>query len=423
MNLSPREQEKLNIIRDSISRKITNSQAAAMLSLSTRQVKRIKMRVRERGTNGIIHLLKGKRSNHHIDEKVKEKVVNLICKNYKDFKPTFAAEKILENHGIDISPETTRLWMASTGLWKPHKQKTSRYRCFRPRKEYFGELLQFDGSYHFWFEDRFLGAEGQPIEVCLLASIDDATGKITKAEFAPNEGVVAVFKFWKEYVLKIGRPINIYLDKFSTYKINHKAAVDNKDLITQFQRATRQLSINLIFASSPQAKGRVERLFKTLQDRLIKEMRLEKINNPKEGNIFLQNIFLPKFNNHFSVLPSKEGNSHKPIGKEDKTRINHIFSIQETRRVNFDYTIQFKNNWYQLLEIQPTTIRPLATVLVETWLDKSIHFMFKNYELKYVLLPGKQKKIREQPTVLTTHKLNYIPPANHPWRKPFIKRD
>jgi hypothetical protein len=422
MYLSPHEQEKLDIIRASISKKITNAQARVMLGLSIRQVKRIKNRVREEGDRGIVHLLKGKRSNHHIDGKIKEKVIGLIQKNYTDFKPTFASEKILEDHGINISPETTRLWMKSTGLWKSHKQKLSKYRCFRSRKEYYGELEQFDGSYHFWFEDRFLDEEEQPIEACLLVSIDDATGIITKAEFAPNEGVVAVFKFWKEYILKIGRPLNIYLDKFSTYKINHKAAVDNKDLVTEFQRAIRELGINLIFASSPQAKGRVERLFKTLQDRLVKEMRLAKVNTPEEGNIFLQNIFLPKFNSRFVVSPTKEGNAHRSIGKQEKKNINDIFSLHEVRRINFDYTIQFKNSWYQLLEIQPTTVRPLETVLVEVWLNESIHFMFKNYELKYVLLSGKPKKIQKQPIVLTTHKLNYIPPANHPWRKFVIKR-
>lgn len=180
-------------------------------------------------------------------------------------------KKLAENHSIIISYGTTRLWMIEEKLWTPRKQKQTTYRAWQPRKEYFGELQQFDGSYHYWFEDRLVDLNGDPLEVCLLASIDDATGKITKAAFLANEGVVAVFTFWQEYVGSLGKPLAIYLDKFSTYKINHKAATDNKDLLTQFQRAMRGLRVEIIPANSPQAKGRVERLFKTLQDRLVKE--------------------------------------------------------------------------------------------------------------------------------------------------------
>lgn len=178
------------------------------------------------------------------------------------------------------------------------------------------------------------------------------------------------------------------------------------------------LTITLIFAHSPQAKGRVERLFQTLQDRLVKEMRLVNIANPIDGNKFLNEIFIPAYNRKFAVKPSKEGNVHKPLLKEEKENLNHIFSIQETRRINLDFTIQFKNNWYQLTEIQPTTVRPLEIVCMETWLDKSIHIMLKNHELTSIILPGKPKKQRiKQPIILITHKLNYKPPPNHPWRQ------
>src|SRR5204862_1861696 len=187
----------------------------------------------------------------------------------------------------------------------------------------------FDGSYHLWFEDRFLDENDDPIEVCLLASIDDAKGEITKACFAANEGVIAVFTFCKEYVLEKGKPKSIYLDKFSTYKINHKSAVDNSELMTQFQRAMQDLEINPISANSPQAKGRVERLFKTLQDRLIKELRLAKIDNPIEGNKFLREIFIPKFNKQVSVIPAQDGSVHKPLTKAKKQTINDAYSAHE----------------------------------------------------------------------------------------------
>lgn len=416
--LTALEQEKANILTRAIEGKITNDQAAKQLRLSVRQVQRAKAAIRKYGIASVAHGLKGKSGNHRVAEAIKEDSLTLIKKKYSDFKPTFATEKLAENHSIHISHETVRLWMIAKGLWKPHKQKQVQYFSWRPRKEYFGELQQFDGSYHYWFEKRFVDEQGSPIEVCLLASIDDATGKITRAEFAQHEGVVPVFTFWKEYVKEQGKPLKIYLDKFSTYKINHKTALDNSDLITQFERASRTLGIELIFANSPQAKGRVERSFQTLQDRLVKEMRLAKISTPEEGNQFLKEVFIPKYNAQFSVIPTKEGNVHKPLQREEQGNINHIFSLHDTRRVNNDFTVQFKNQWYQLTEIQPTTIRPQEIIVVETWLDDSIHLLLKNHELKYLLLPEKPKKQRIiQPIILTTHTLNWKPPKDHPWRK------
>lgn len=418
VTLTKREEEKFVVINDCLSGKITKDQAATILGISTRQVKRLKSNVRKNGALAVIHQLKGKRSNHRIEETIKDTALTAIKEKYTDFKPTFATEKLEENHNIQISSETTRRWMTSEGLWKPRKQRKVAYRSWRPRKDYYGELQQFDGSYHFWFENRFVNALGDPIEVCLLASIDDATRQITKATFAKNEGVVAVFTFWKDYIEEKGKPLAIYLDKFSTYKINHPSAVDNKDLLTQFQRAMGQLNINLISANSPQAKGRIERLFKTLQDRLVKEMRLEKINNPIDGNKFLKDIFIPKFNKKFSNPPRKEGDVHKALLSDEKEDFRHIFSVHDTRRINLDFTIQFKNNWYQLTEIQPTTVRPLMIVMIETWLDSTVHIILKEHELSFILLPERPKKQRiKQPIILTTHTLNYKPPPNHPWRR------
>jgi len=416
--LTQKEAEKLQIINQAIAGIITNDKAAVLLGVSIRQIKRLKRKVRREGAPAVVHKLKGKQSNHHIDEEIKEKALSVIKKQYSDFKPTFASEKLAEHHGIILSYQTVRRWMTKEKLWKPRKRKHSDYHSWRPRKEYFGEMEQFDGSYHFWFEERFCDQDGNPIEVCLLAAIDDATGTITKAVFTEHEGVIPVFTFWKEYMQEKGKPRAIYLDKFSTYKINHKAAVDNNDLLTQFQRAMRQFSVTPISANSAEAKGRVERLFGTLQDRLVKEMRLAKINNPKDGDIFLKDVFIPKFNEKFAVVPAKQGNVHRCLLPEEKAKFFHIFSVHQTRRVNLDFTIQFKNNWYQLTEIQPTTVRALERVLVETWLDNSIHIMLKDHELHYILLPEKPKKQQiKQPVILTTHTLNYKPPMNHPWRK------
>lgn len=417
-NRTSEEQYKFDVITKVINKEMKPGMAAKVLGISPRQIRRLKINVLDNGRDAVVHGLKGKQSNHHIDNAIKENALKLIREKYADFKPGFAAEKLEENHNLRITSQTIRVWMTEEKLWKQRKQKQSVYHAWRPRKEYYGELQQFDGSYHLWFEKRFVDNNGDPIEVCLLASIDDATGKITKASFTANEGIIAVFNFWKGYVKEIGKPIAVYLDKFSTYKINHKAALDNSELITQFQRAMQQLNITLITAHSPEAKGRIERLFLTLQDRLVKEMRLANVNTPDEGNRFLKEVFIPRFNSRFAVVPAQEGDTHKPLTGGDKTGIKHIFSIWSERRVNNDFTIQFKNNWYQLTEIQPTTVRPLERILVEVWLDQTIHFILKDHELAFILLPEKPKKQRiRQPLILTTHTLSYKPPPNHPWRR------
>ena len=262
----------------------------------------------------------------------------------------------------------------------------------------------------------YLTELGNPQEVCLLASIDDATGKITHAKFDFNEGVIAVFNFWMEYVLIVGKPLCIYLDKFSTYKVNHKMAVDNSELMTQFQQAMKILGIGVINANSPQAKGRIERLFGTLQDRLIKELRLANISSISQANFFLKE-FLSKFNNRFSVTPAQDGDVHRQLSQREKGSLKSIFSIKSTRRINHDFTIQFKNHFYQLEEVQPITIRPKERVLVEEHLDGTIHFSSKNHYLNCFILPEKPKRVFRQPAILTNHPLNWKPPPNHPWRK------
>lgn len=414
--LNEKEAEKLNTVSQVLKRKITNGEAAKKLGLSVRQIQRLKIKVRKIGPPAIPHHLKGKPSNHRFQSNIKLEALNLIKENYSDFKPGFASEKLGENHRLVINPETLRLWMIEENLWKVKRHKHPEYRAWRERKEYFGELEQFDGSYHLWFEDRLLNSNGYPVEICLLASIDDATGKITQAKFELNEGVIPVFNFWKEYVLTFGKPLTIYLDKFSTYKINHKLAVDNTELMTQLQKAMRILDIKLINANSPQAKGRVERLFGTLQDRLVKELRLAGINSIENGNRFLKEIFIPKFNTKFSVVAKRDGNTHRLLTSNEKLGLKSIFSLKHIRSINQDFTIQFKNHFYQLEEIQPITIRAKNKVLVEERLNNTLRFRFKNKYLKVFSLSQKPKQVSYLPTILTSHPLIWKPPANHPWR-------
>ena len=263
-----------------------------------------------------------------------------------------------------------------------------------------------------WFGDE---------ESCLLLSVDDATGRITHAKFDINESTIAVFKFWLEYFAKNGLPLSIYLDKFSTYKINHKNATDNKDMITQFERAMNQVGVNPITAHSPQAKGRVERMNGTLQDRLIKELKLAGITNIKEANEFLEK-YIPKFNAKFAVVPKRKSNLHKAIGKR-KEKLPQIFSIQAQRKVNNDYTVMFKNNFFQLDREQTTTVYKKDTVIVEEHLDGTIKLRLRDNYLNYKTLQERPKKeINIKLLALTKQKQNltYKPPADHPWRKQFL---
>ena len=410
--LTMKDINRYDITQKLIQKRISENEARKLMGLkSVRQVRRIKKRVIKEGVKGVAHYGRKRPGNRKLDESFIEKTIKIIKKKYSDFKPTFATEKLMENHGIKIGRETLRKLMMKEGLWNPKSRKQPKNRhVWRARKENYGEMQQFDGSYHHWFEDR--GGE-----YCLLLSVDDATGDITHAKFDKNEGVIAVFKFWLEYFKKNGLPLSIYLDKFSTYKINHPSAVDNKDLITQFQRAMNQVGVKPISAHSPEAKGRVERMFETLQDRLVKELRLANISNIEKANEFLK-TYIPQYNKKFAVVPQKQADLHRKISKELKAGLPQIFSVQSQRKVNNDYTIMFKNQFFQLEEKQRITIFKKDAVTVEEHLGGETRIRLKDKYLNYTVLPERPKKIKDIPVAaLTNRKPDYRPSADHPWRK------
>ena len=410
--MNVKEQQRESVIQELVGGAIDGTEAAKKLRLSVRQVKRLKNNYLTHGSQSLIHQARGVAGSRKTDIEIEEKAVEIIQAQYHDFGPLMATEKLQAIHEINLSSETIRQMMIRAGLWKGRKKKSKEYHCWRKRRAHYGELQQFDGSYHDWFEGR----NPDIPEACLLAAIDDATGKITKAVFAPNEGVEAVMRFWWEYILVQGIPQGVYLDKFSTYKINHPTATDNIDLMTQFQRATKTIQMPLITAHSPQAKGRIERLFETLQDRLVKELRLHKISTISEANVFLKTIFIPWFNQQYAVIPQENTDMHMKISNELLKQLPGIFAQHHTRSINSDFTIQFKNIFYQLEEIQPITVYKRDKVLIEERIDGTIHFKCKDAYLKAFALPEKPKKLKKEPTILTTHKLNWIPPPDHPWR-------
>lgn len=391
--MSQKELNRYDIIKRLIRKEINGHKAADLLRLSTRQIRRLKAKIKEYGAVGLIHGNRGKPSNHQIPIKEKKKIVSLLHRHYYDFGPTLAGEKLSEVHHLTRDPKTIRQIMINEKLWQPKtKRQKTEYRSWRQRKLGFGEMVQFDGSYEYWFEDR---ADKR----CLLASIDDATGKIIKAKFGQHEGVFPVFNFWLDYLEKHGKPHSIYLDKFSTYQMTQKIALENHDLKTQFQRALEELHIEPIFANSPQAKGRVERLFGTLQDRLIKELRLNNISTIKDANEFLEKTFIPTFNTKFSVESKTRANFHTQLSLKEQKQLESIFSRQTPRTVQNDFTISFKNQWYQLTKGQPATVCKKDSVIIEERLDGTIQIRLRGKYLNYQVLPFRPKR-QTQPWIL-----------------------
>lgn len=273
-------------------------------------------------------------------------------------------------------------------------------------------MVQYDGSYEHWFENR--GGE-----ICLLASIDDADSEV-RARFDEHEGVEPTFNFWRGYIERFGKPNSIYVDKFSTYSMNHKLAKENPDTLTQFERAMKELNIGVIHAHSPQAKGRVEKLFRTLQDRLIKELRLAGISAIKEANEFLEKTFLPKFNAKFMVAARGNANLHRKLNEQEGKKLDSIFSRQYTRVVANDFTVSHKKNCYQLEKIQPVTICKRDIVTVEERINQTIRIRLRGRYLNYKLLPEKPKKISQSKNSrqwVIPKSTAHTPPANHPWRQ------
>lgn len=414
ISMPQKELDRYPIILKAIKKEITIKKGSELIRLSQRQFIRLKQKVEEHGAKGLIHGNRGKISNNKMSNQERRKIVNLITKNYSDFKPGFATEKLRENHNISRDPKTIRTIMIEKGFWNPKTKKKSEYHCWRKPKDCFGEMSQFDGSYEYWFEDR------GPY-CCLLLAIDDATGEILHAKFAKDEGVMAVFDFWIEYIVKNGSPRSIYLDKFSTYRMTQKVAKNNHDTQTQFQRACNQLGIEAISANSPQAKGRVERAFRTLQDRLIKELRLAKINDMESGNKFLEEIFISNFNKRFGREATNKTNLHKKLNKIELKKLPSIFSRQNERIVQNDFTISFNNTWYQLHKQQPVTIRKKEKILVEERINGEVKFVLRNKYLNVIKLDERPKtKKKEIPWIIAKtdgRTKGHKPAKNHPWKR------
>jgi hypothetical protein len=409
ITMSQKELQRLHVIRKTIDKAITQTRAAEILEMCTRQVRRIASRIKLDGDEGIIHKSRHKPSNSRINPKIKTKVLNLYKTKYHDFGPTLASEKLLELHRIKISDETLRLWLHKGNVSGYKRRKLRPHRQWRQRKECFGQMVQMDGSHHDWFEGR------GPKSV-LMAYKDDATGKVF-ARFYKYEGTIPALDSFKRYIAAYGIPQSIYLDKHSTYKSWAKPTIEDqlrgKESLSQFGRAAGELGVKLIYAHSPQAKGRIEREFKTLQDRLVKELRLKKANTIKAANKVLDE-YLPKLNSKFSVVPANGVNLHRSVSPA--VDLDDVLCIKDKRVVRNDFTVSYEAKLYQITE--QTKVKTVA--MIEK-VDGSIEIKDKQKSLSFRVINQRLKK--EPKKRAFKPKVILRPTKHHPWRRfPAIKK-
>ena len=381
---------------------ITQTEAADIIGVCLRQGQRIIKAVRIEGDEGVIHKSRGQDSNRTLPSKIKDKALKLFKEEYPDFGPTLASEKLFEINKIKLSDETLRLWLIDENI--PYKQRKKRpHRQWRQRKDYFGEMVQMDGSEHDWFE-------GRAPECVFMGYIDDATGN-PFGRFYPFEGTLPAMDSFKHYVEKYDVPASIYLDKHSTYKSTKKQTIEdelnNQEHLSQFARAVTELGVNIIYANSPQAKGRIERLFKTFQDRVIKEMRLKNVSSIEEGNRFLEQ-YLPAYAKRFGVKPAKEGNLHRPLARD--IDLNKILCKKTEHALRNDFTVAHEKKLYQI----ESNIRT-KKVVVEERVDGSMLITHKGIALKFKKITTRPERI-EQPKPCLPKRV-HTPPADHPWRR------
>jgi transposase len=414
ITMSDKERDRLGTMQNLVAGELSQRQAAKLLSISPRQVRRVLQRYRNEGDVGLVHKSRGQPSSHRFPDEFREQVMDLVREHYHDFGPTFAAEKLAQRDGLHLSKETLRKWMIEDALHKSKSRRTP-HRTWRPPRECCGEMLQIDGSIHAWFEDR-------GPKVVLMSAIDDATKRL-HSRFAPAESTEAAMELLAGYIARYGRPLAIYADRHSIYKTTRSASVDEQlegqEPETQFNRALRELDIEYIPSYSPQGKGRVERSFLTCQDRLILDMRLVGISDIEAANEFLERVYLPQHNSSFTEPPACAADAHRSADGFD---LAAILSHQETRAVTNDYTISYHNVRYQIAKASALTGLRGSKVIVERRLDGSVHVRFRERYLTVSKLPAAQpdaavdqrrkRVVRREPTVV-------IPGPDHPWRRDY----
>jgi len=406
LTMSEKELRRLEVLGGLEKGLIKPEEAAAQLSLSSRQVRGLLARLKGEGPKGPISKKRGKKGNHRHQEEFKEKILSVVKTYYSDFGPTFAAEKLSEEHDLKVGVETLRQWMKESGIWIARKAKEPILHPTRARRKKFGEMIQIDGSLHAWFEGR--------AEPCaLIVFIDDAMSRLTALQFREREDLEGYFQTLEMHIKEYGLPRALYSDRFSVFKVNHGARAEERR--TQFKRALDELSIELICARSPQAKGRVERANGTLQDRLVKELRLRGISTMEEANRYLPE-FVKAYNRKFEKSPMDATNAHRK--PREGLIVSQILCRKETRKLTKDLTFQYASTIYQTLGIE----EPRRAV------GKEVEISSRGVTIR-VTLNGKEIRYRrcdelvEEVPVLDRKELltwkvrgDGAPSKDHPWR-------
>lgn len=363
--MSQKEVQRLEVIRRVREERLSQALAAQLLGLSVRQVKRLCRREREQGAQGLVSRRRGRPSNRRIAADRREHFVGLVRERYADFGPLLAHEYLRQEHGFEWSVETLRGWMIEAGLWQAKRRRAKPVHLLRERRAALGELVQIDGSHHDWFE-------GRSAKCCLIAFIDDATGRVLGAQFFEQETTQGYFA-----VLRLGVPLALYSDRHGIFT----KADPEDDKPTQFERALLQLDIEPICARSPQAKGRVERLFQTLQDRLCKAMRLAGIDTIEQSNSWLPE-YLREHNRRFAVAPRQSDDALRSW-TGDSQALADICSLHHQRQLSAQGACKFEGHILQLLPGQPRAPRARAMVDIAQHDNGTLHLSYRGQALAF----------------------------------------
>jgi transposase len=410
VTMSANELSRLEVMQRLEEKRLKQKEAAEMLGLTVRQIKRLVSKYRKNGAGGLVSQRRGKPSNNQLKAEEKQKGLDLLKGKYKGFGPTLAHEKLVEVEGIKIGKESTRQLMIGEGLWKARKERKVTVHQMRERRACFGELVQIDGSPHAWFEERGAACN-------LLVAIDDATGKLVGLLFAEHESFHSYASLAKAYFGRYGKPAAFYSDKHGIFRVN-QPGVGVSEAVTQFGRAMQELGIQILCANTPQAKGRVERANQTLQDRLVKEMRLRGISNMEQGNAYLLE-FIEDFNQRFCVPPRSTHDAHRPLTPFEN--LAQILSWQEPRIVSKNLTVQFKKVVYQIKTARPSYALRNARITVCEDAAGQVTILYKSKCLEFTVFHKQEHQAEIVETkdidrVLDTQRFAHIPTSNHPWR-------
>jgi transposase len=405
ITLTKKEVERLGVIRRVMKRELRQKAAAQMLGLSTRQVRNLVRKVEQEGARGLAHGNRGKPSPKRMSQELVDRIVGLVKTRYKGFKPKFAAEKLCKREKIRVSDEKMRRIMIEAKLWHVHRHQTEVH-PWREPKAHFGEMVQMDGSHHDWLERR-------GPKMVLMGMVDDARNRFY-GRFYDYEGVYPAMNVLEGWIRRYGLPQSLYVDKHSTYKTVRHPSEDEllkgEEASTQFERAAEELGISVIHAHSPQAKGRIERAFGTLQDRLVKELRLARASTLEEANRFLVS-YLSVFNEQFEREAREREDLHRPLPKS--IRLEDIFCLKTLRTILDGYIIRWKGRRFVLEEPKRRMLGKPAWVMLH--FDGRMVIRFEGKDLGFREVAERPKRTPVAP-VLRPKPPKYTPPPTHPWR-------